>query len=309
MLDTIRLKPNRLFHQDITDHLPDGWKSADTLYNRSVTRNSGTAGCNRILLTHKLTGMRVGGSRSTATWLEVSLPRLLHGHNGRLIANQKELDDALAKLNNLVGQVCLPAINKAEDKFTRVDLVLQFRDNPAAFKAAHRNCRHSWIRREAGEYDGESIYWKGADMTVRIYDKQLEQRGQPGNIVRVEVELRREALKKAFFGMRDSPEFEWRELTSLSFGRCYEVYREIMCGFRPARLRRMSSMAEFLAMADQAGWKWEGVPAFDLWRIDKCAHHVRRVRKEMARLRPHIHHIDWEVLLPEDEFPPLVELT
>ena len=302
MIDTVRIKTNRLFHPDITDCLSENWQATD-FQSRGVNGDgSGWTGKNRITLEDKTTGLRIGGTRFAAEWIEASLPTLLHGHNGMLITSQQELDDALNLLYEIVDQVSELAADAAGDSFTRVDLVWQFKDNLEAFKAAHRNCRHRRIRKEAVEYDGQGMVWKGTQLSVTMYDKRLKMFKKPGDVVRVEVRLWGKVLRKEFTGS------EHGDLRKLSFWRCYEVYREIMCGFCPARIPRLSSMAEFLAMAAQAGWKWEGVPMFDIWRVEKSPRHLSRVRKEMARLRPKIHSFEWETLLPEDELPPLVEL-
>jgi hypothetical protein len=302
MLDTVRIKTNRLFHPDITDCLPDNWKSTDIL-SKSVNEDGGKWASNKVRLEEKTTSLRIGGTRFAAEWIEASLPKLLHGHNGMLIDNQRELDDALNKLYKLVDEVCDPADDAADDTFIRVDLAWQFKGDPEAFKAAHRNCHHRRIRKDAGEYDGQGIYWKGTQLRVRFYDKCLSQLKRPGDVVRVEVQLRGNTLRKAFTGS------EHGDLRTLSFWRCYEVFREFVCGFCPAPIPRVPNLAHLLTLGEVEEWKTKaGVSQFDIWKIGVSPRHVSRMRRDMASLRPKVHHIDWETLLPVHELPPLVEL-
>lgn len=302
MLDTIRIETNRLFNLDIPDSLPDNWSSTDK-FSEGVNDDGRHWESRKFTLTERDTGVRVSGTRLSALRIEASLPRLLFGHNGRLIHTQDQLDEALDKLNDLASEVCFPADDQVQDHVSRADLVWQLRGNIAEFLAAHKNCRHKSIRKLMGHYQGQGFYFQGQQLRVRFYDKRLKQHGQPGGVVRVEVQLFGNRLREAFSG------FEWRKLTSLSFWRCYEVYREIMCGFCPNPLPRVSTMAEILALADREGWTSSGIPLFDIVTAQQSKRNVSRLRKQMALLRPAIHEINWETLLPKDELPPLVELS
>ena len=301
MIDTIRIETNRLFHLDIPDSLPDNWSSSDNI-SEGVNQDGRTWKSRKLMLTERETGVRVSGTRFSARHIEVSLPRLLFGHNSRLIHTQHQLHEALDKLNDLVGEVCFQADDEAHDHFSRADLVWQIRGDMAVFLAAHKNCRHRSIRKDMGHYQGQGFYFQGQQLRVRFYDKRLKQSGQAGDVIRVEVQLRGDRLREAFSG------FEWRKLTTLSLWRCYEVYREIMCGFCPNPLPRVSTMAEILALADREGWTSNSIPLFDIVTARQSKRNVSRLRKQMALLRPAIHEIHWETLLPHDGLPPLVEL-
>src|SRR5437588_12639934 len=71
---------------------------------RSAARNSAyingckvkDKGLDSFLLTHKKTGLRAFFTGNRLNFVEVSLPRILFGHNGRLISRQSEIDAALA---------------------------------------------------------------------------------------------------------------------------------------------------------------------------------------------------------------------
>jgi hypothetical protein len=183
--------------------------------------------------------------------------------------------------------------------FTRVDLVWQFRGDPAAFIMAHRNCRHRSIRKEAGSFNNNSLFWQGAEMRVSMYDKVLEQTRKPGDVVRVEVQLRGTRLKNALG--------DGEKVPGLDLALCYSAYREILLGFAPATLPKIGSVAELLALAERHNWTADGVRAFDLWAHQKSARQVARVRQQMAALRPEIHQIDWAALLPSESLPPIVD--
>lgn len=121
MIDTIRIETNRLFHLDIPDSLPDNWSSSDNI-SEGVNQDGRTWKSRKLMLTERETGVRVSGTRFSARHIEVSLPRLLFGHNSRLIHTQHQLDEALDKLNDLVGEVCFQADDEAHDHFSRADI-------------------------------------------------------------------------------------------------------------------------------------------------------------------------------------------
>ena len=293
MIDTVRLFCP---HERLPD-VPHDWDL--TTYASSKVRSGGEvverAG---FTLEHRPTGLRAKGSGTTIEWVEASLPRLLYGHNGRLITCQHDIDRAMRMVSRLLKQVGeqLTALRY----FTRVDLVWQFQGDPAAFMAAHRNCKHRSIRKEAGSFNHNSLWWHGSEMRVSMYDKVLEQTGKAGDVVRVEVQLRGKRLKK------ELAEDDGR-VTSLDFDTCYRAYRRILLGFSPASLPKAGSMAQMLALAERHDWTANGVSAFDLWAREKSAKQISRVRKQMATLRPEVHQIDWEALLPVNSLPSVVE--
>ena len=293
MIDTVRL----FFPHERLPDMPHDWDFISRHSDR--VRPDGTISRrNGFTYEHRPTGLRATGDEHEIRWIEVSLPRLLFGHNGSLITSQEHIDQAMRALSGLLRQIGTQLT--ALRYFTRVDLVWQFSGDPAAFIAAHRSCKHRSIRKEAGSFNNNSLFWQGSDMRVSMYDKALEQTGQKGDVVRVEVQLRGKRLKRE---LRDD---EYSNVTGLDFYDCYQAYRRILLGFNPPSLPKIGSVAELLALAERHDWTADGVTPFDLWARGKSAKQITRVRKQMAALRPEVHDIDWEALLPVQPLPPVI---
>lgn len=141
------------------------------------------------MVQHVISGLRIGGSDLRAEWLEVSLPRLRHGDNGRMIKDQSELNRALAMLDERILDVCEPGFDRVWP-CSRLDVVGQFIINLRDVITAHRECSHPAIRKGKVYYEGESLAFRGKERLCRIYDKIKEVTGKPGTVTRVEWQLR-----------------------------------------------------------------------------------------------------------------------
>lgn len=292
MLDTVTMfRPFRLQ----APGPPTGWQH--TRYSGS--RSGSPASVESFDLDDPTTGYHAHGKLGEIRYHRASLPRLLHGSNGRLIKNQAELDSALALLAANAGQLGYCA--SPSHHYTRVDLVWQFRGDPAQFVQAHRVCRHPRIRSNPIRYEERSIAFAGSEMRISIYDKVRERFGRDGNIVRVEVQLRGGRLEEEL-GDGD-------RVTHLDFAACYQAYRRILLGFQPSTIPVVSSIGRLLALGEREGWQSGGVPCFDLYTAGLCKRQVHRIRKEIASLRPELFSLDWEQLLPADGPPPVIEIT
>ena len=113
---------------------------------------------------------------------EVSLPRVLFGHNGKLLSSQSDIGRALHKVYALLDLFTGPALSQRE--FTRVDLVWQFKGNPSDFALAHCDCLHPMIRRPAIDYRNNGLRWEGSHLNILMYDKLLQQKKMAGDVVR-----------------------------------------------------------------------------------------------------------------------------
>jgi len=244
------------------------------------------------------TGYHAHGQQGDVVYHRASLPRLLHGDNGNLIKNQTELDAALDRLKQKAGELgtsCTP-----DSHFTRVDLVWQFRGDPAQYVQAHRNCRHARIRSDVIRYEQRSLALKGSELRISIYDKTLERFKRHGNIVRVEAQLRGRLLKEQL-GDGDP-------VQTLDFDKCYQAFRRIMLGFIPPGIPQASGIAQLLAIGEREQWESGGVAAFDLYTKGMSERHIRRLKSDMALVRPAVFQIDWSQLLPANGPPAPVEL-
>jgi hypothetical protein len=243
-------------------------------------------------------GYHAYGNGDEVKYHRASLPRLLHGNNGMLIKSQAELNAGRDLLQQKACEICNATFGNLH--FTRVDLVWQFRGDTAGFILAHRNARHPRIRRGASFYESRSMAFKGSQMRISIYDKSREKFKHDGDIVRVEVQLKGRVLKE-LLGNGD-------RVTKLDFNTCYQAYRRILLGFIPSPVTNVSTVAEFLSIAEREGWQSGGVPAFDLYTRELSPRQIRRIQKDMASCRPAVHKIDWSELLPADGPPTPIEL-
>jgi hypothetical protein len=103
--------------------------------------------------THKEMGIRFYGNREVIVTVEASLPRILFGHNGRLLLSQADINASLRKLDCTLGKIS----QRPEDGFeyTRVDLVWHVPGSCAEFILAHRDVRHPRVRKATCVYDGD----------------------------------------------------------------------------------------------------------------------------------------------------------
>ncbi len=245
------------------------------------------------------TGYHGHGEADYVLYHTASLPRLLFGHNGRLIQNQAQIDAALDLMRAKAGELGSPPAT-ADLRFVRADLVWQFSIDPAQVVLAHRNSRHPRIRSNPIRYEDRSIVFAGRERRVSFYDKVLERFKHPGNVLRVEVQLRGQVLKDQL-GDGDA-------VTHLDFNACYRVYREILLGFEPSPVPQVTKIAHLLAIGEKEGWQSNGVTSFQLYTAGESARTVRRLKRQMALLRPAIFQIHWRELLPEGGPPPAVEV-
>ncbi|MEY2428874.1 MAG: hypothetical protein QOJ40_1759 [Verrucomicrobiota bacterium] len=294
MFDTIHFFcPRRLPHQP----LPPGWSLkafADTAWGASQAETRHT---HRYL--HVGTGLTAAGAGEEIKHVKCSLPHVLFGTNGKLIKNAAELHEAERRVDDILDEISV--LQTGSHYYTRVDLVWQFLGDAELFKIAHRQARHTRIRKDAGQYDGESMYWRGSNLKIRIYDKGKELKLKRRDAVRVEVELHGRLLKELLG--------DGSHLRTLDFDRAYQAYREIMLGFCPADVPRVSDLVELLATGEAFDWSANGVSVFELWKHGKNPEHIHRVQKHIAALRPRFFNLDWAKLLPADGPPEPVEIA
>jgi hypothetical protein len=156
-------------------------------------------------------------------WVEVSLPKLLFGHNGRGIENQAQLDTALAKLREELNVFAIvPEI--AEWQVWRADIAWNFDLMAEPIILAHAALRLPGIHRGADLHNGgEGVSWRGAKsrFMVTLYNKSREMHVS-GSILRGEISLRGHQLTRHL----KAGEFQ-------DFGVIYRAYRGIMASLPP----------------------------------------------------------------------------
>jgi hypothetical protein len=236
-------------------------------------------------------GTKVQGHNNNIELVTESIPRCLFGTNGKLIRTPQDLTNGLAALDSLLDQISTPIYPLIE--YTRVDLVLHFRCNVQKFLSAHRHARHPSIRNETVEYDGSGITLPGSKAAIRLYDKQLEMTGKPGNILRLEIQLRKPKLGELFGKSGFEP------LNHLDFWQCYQVYRSLVCNLQPEPLPEKLDFNRLLAETEAAGFRLSnGLTAMETYRatVDKETYMARR--RQIKGMVLSATSINWERLLP-----------
>jgi hypothetical protein len=245
-------------------------------------------------LQHIATGLRAAIPPNCAfAIVEVSLPRISKPRRGNsdLITSDKEIQRAFRKIPGLVREVFDVPANSAFE-IRRVDIAWQLKGRIQNFILGHWNLRHPEINKTARIYVDESIYWLGDEMLIRIYDKVLKDTKRPGNIVRVEVELKKRKLHAEF-----SPK---ATLQNLTCSNCLKVLRRKLRQFQPRAVVQIKSRGDFLYHAIVEKWKIKDRDASD-FILNSYGHKKSRTRalKSVQRHKLKACKIDWQRLVPK----------
>lgn len=222
--------------------------------------------------------------------VQISLPRILFGNNGKLLKSQDEINAAMEAVDQKLRQIA--EFHSTERLFTRIDLALHFVTDPDLFMRAHQTFRFPGIRSGPLIHQNESLFWSGKYLKVRMYDKTREQTRKQGEIIRLEFQLQGEKLRKTFNG-NHTP------VAALDFGQCYKIYRNFALNFAPSRLPKITTIGELLAIGEVAKWHYSGQSAFQIYTRELCSKRINQLRKEIAAKRVEHFEIDWPSLLPE----------
>jgi hypothetical protein len=174
--------------------------------------------CQIPLPSGKFIRLWVDPTQSYLTRVECSLPKLVYGHNGRLIDDQEELDRAMEQLREAVAKVA-DVPDSGVWVPSRCDLVWQLGGMEAGKVIdVLAGFRFPGIQKPAMHVAGQSVAWRGAKsrFMVSAYDKAKQLRVE-GDVLRIEVRLCGKVFRKRL-GHRD-----WRNFADL-----YAVYREVI---------------------------------------------------------------------------------
>lgn len=167
--------------------------------------------------------VRTDDSGDNILWAEASLPRLLFGHNGRVLEDQNQINKALTALCDEVSILALvPPGSRLQAG--RVDIAWNFALLARPLIMAHGYLRVSGIRKGPTRFpDDTGISWRGArsEVVLTFYDKCKEMH-VPGSVLRVELSLRNKRLDKLL------PDGSWQR-----FDKLWEVLREVLGGIAP----------------------------------------------------------------------------
>ena len=214
----------------------------------------------------------------------VNLPKLMFGHNGRLITDEiwttawKWVDYVLRTLiipPPHSREVIPGSISGMGGKFTQVDLVWQFPATPE-LRALTSRMRHPKIRSAVNSFNGgESHSLRGALLQVTRYDKTAElhlvSRGEP-HVDRLEIRITDKGIKQYY------PLMDPKRGTRLHRNWCWNTLRKVLSEMDSAmHSPRGLGLPWFLAWAEQE------IPAKPVFEVYTTC--VRRKRRTVRRLR------------------------
>ena len=214
---------------------------------------------------------------------EAELPKLLWGHNGRLVASQAELDASVARLREILSQI----VKFESWQLVFVDLVWQFQTRTADVILAHQWLRFPGVRNLPTLHcGGKEISWRGARLGLKFYRKAE-------GILRVELRLAGAQLRKRIDA--DAP---------LNFAGLYQVFRAEVLKLSSIQLpaARKHSTAEIIAALPvefQNG-------AILTYQQGRTARAVSGFKRDVSAAR--LKKVGWNLaaLLPAENPPPAV---
>ena len=294
MLDVIKLRCDRVHLASNALNpktVPDGFGRSH--YQGAANRSG------RISLAHSLDDIellraacfKLDDGRWLVKRVRCNLPKLLHGHNGRVLENEAEAALALTRLRWILKPVVLdadwgrivPGVGGDNSGYIDyLETTAQVNDPGGRLIRASHIARLPYQRFPSCVYYGESTRASQREIAVAVYDKLAEAKFSmpvPGHSpTRVEVILRHgERLAKEVALARRTSLAPGCQVATLSFDDAYRVHQNIvrtMTGFRwsvdPADLRTLNSSALLMVigLGDALG---------DPFRVDDTLQAYRRV--------------------------------
>jgi hypothetical protein len=165
---------------------------------------------------------------------EAELPKLIWGHNGRLLGNQAELDESIARFRRVLSR----QVEFKSWQWVLVDLCWQFQTRAAAVILAHEWLRFPGVRSLPSVHcGGKEISWRGGRRSLKMYDK-ARQFGLTTGVLRVELRLAGGQLRQQI-----------DENAPLNFTRLWGLFRRELLALPPVELpeARRHSFADVVA--------------------------------------------------------------
>jgi hypothetical protein len=267
-------------------------------------------------MSNELLGIRVLIHGGVITKVEADLPKLLYGHNGRLLKSQQDLNTALARLKGVLATISQGLSDRngffpgdvAGDLwtyYTRIDLAWQFDIAPAFVLLAMRSAKHPEITKRTGEWQDQTLVFPGTKIRISIYDKKAKMRAAcPHNVMRVEVQIHDEKIAEHI-------DFDGTLLKALSFAAAYAAYRDALLQFGTDRVPDPTTKGK---LEDYLAWVVTALPDADpvgMYVATKkmCPRKSRDLRKQVGLRVPRLVGFSWSALLPAGHTPPAVEIV
>jgi len=335
MLDTIRVKSSLPVRSDREGELLRNEISSWSNRSGRIFHSCSKTWHEELSARQRESGFRASIKDGTLTKAEGSLPRIIHGSNGKPIRTPEELGHAL---HGFLAQVHFvnPSARLEDLAIKRIDLALNLPLDPRSVLLVHRYAKHPMINLETEHYynsppekrrgkrphrlsDLNTVRLHGTRTTIQIYDKVREVLGgKPGAwpehslSTRVEIQLRGAKHIATQLGFRDR---SFITLDELNFRDCYLAFRRILMGFdgNGAAPKFKPNNATFLAILERHPETWEalgGVSPLDWWAetTRPSKRRLREVRKEVGKVMLTLEPFRWADHLPMDWLPDIVEV-
>ena len=230
MIDTICFTTSASLKRDfrVPDQLPKDWtaKACGAYTNDPISQ--------KFILQCEPIGLRISGHQSHLTRVEVSLPKILWGHNAKLIKTGEAFTSALGWLNYILRSILDPLppnvglipdsmASTPDCHYTRIDLPWHFPADSGVFIALS-NARHGKIRSLPSLIKGQTVHLQGSFLEILVYDKIREMgrmKDFPYVVYRAEFRLKGKALSE-FYRSPDGCGY-----THLTFGWSRQVRRKL----------------------------------------------------------------------------------
>ena len=301
-----------------TDHAPSYYD----LVQRSLTPGSGSKsrnlGYGRIYKSTDL-GIRVFVNSGIIKSVEAELPKILFGHNGRLITCEKELDQAIQILQDEVRKFAdstytgsmFPDGVRTDQHFTRIDLVWQFDVATSTIRRYLEHRKHPRINKIRILY-GDDILFPGTVMQIFSYCKYSQLKIDPGNqnCTRIEVRFRGKNVCKSTFFPTNPGSASYKSLQAIPFDRLYGIYREELLKFSGPQKTVIApgrTVEDFLAALSEEHPEIDVLQRyFDFRQLSRKARY--NTQKKFNSAKNQLSVFSLVGLLPQNQIPTVVEV-
>lgn len=286
-----------------------------------------------VKFTHVASGLKAWGDTERIGIIECSLPRLLHGTNGRLIKSPAELNQAWELLEEILAEISTP--ERPILDLQRLDLVWNiYFENPQRILLLFRNAKWPKVRRDTAMFSKEdpflqttrtSVRFRGKDIVFHMYDKKAERRRRrkrkenqkqevtdcnPSKCLRVEVQLKSKDRIRTEFNEQN---LGMIDVQGFGFPTLYMVFRKLVMLLEPKTplgippkitMSSLLAMGEFYhaileekGLLDQVPW---GVSPLALYAAEgRRSDTVRETTKRAQLMQLQLCGFSWADHLPE----------
>lgn len=278
MIDTVRFKLNPVRFRGL--ELP-GWE----MYKRIAPGEDGSP-VESSWYQHKETALRIGGPSDQSSWMEVSLPRLFYGSNGYLL-RPADMNSAAVAAFDLASDVLVDYV--APEGLSRYDLVHHFTGEARDYVCSLRGLKHKRVRRVAVEWFESGLEWPGTNVYIRLYDKRAEMERKPGDIQRLEFQLRKKALNAV-----------WSLDKGFDATKCFNQFKDLSAQFSTRSVPRIGSMNELLCWLRSEKVTVNGIDPVERFMATRSRAQRYRIEKDLNSVRLEFFDARFTSQLPQD---------